>query len=98
MSNVNIFSYATTNVSTSAYTTLVISTPITVSKILVCDTSGELVKIAVGLPGEEVDIFSAPVSSSIIISYYLIAGQRLSIQAISNNVTNGYNIIGFLDS
>lgn len=98
MAQLYVYSYGSGSVTTSAYTTLVTSTPITVSKLQVTDTSGQLLKIAVGNPGSEVDIFCAPVSGSQIINYYLQAGQRLSIKAISNTASSGYNAIAFLNA
>lgn len=98
MSLVNIFSYATTNVSTSAYVTLVSSAPLTVSKLQICDTSGELIVIAKGEAGSEVDICTVQISQCIILPIYLEAGERLSAKAITNNATNGYNSISFLNT
>lgn len=98
MSNVNSFSYATTNVTTSAYVTLVASTPIPVSHILVADNSGHILKIAAGSTGFEVDLFSCPLSGSIVIPIAptLPAGTRLSIKAIDANATTGFNVVSFL--
>ena len=93
---VNVFSYAATNVTTSAYVTILNATPVTASKIQIADTSGELLKLAVGLPGNEIDICTVPISGCCVIPYYLIAGQRLSLKAITANATNGYNTISLL--
>jgi len=82
-------------VSTSAYTTLVSSTP-SFSKIQILDTSGKILKLAIGAVGSEVDICSCPLSSSIIVPIYVPAGQRLSIKAIDANATTGYNVVSFL--
>lgn len=95
-SQVNVFSYASSNVTTSAYTTLIVSTPITVSNMLVCDSSGQLLKIASGIPGNEVDLFTTEMGGCIVVPYYLVAGQRLAIKAITNTASSGYNVISFL--
>lgn len=95
-SQVNVFSYSGTNVTTSAYVTLLISTPFTVSKLQVCDTSGQVLKIASGIAGSEVDLFTNQVSGCVIIPIYLLVGQRLSIKAISASATTGYNTVSFV--
>lgn len=97
MANVYVLSYASTNVTTAAYVTLVASTPNSVSKILITDTSGQLLKIAVGDAGSEVDLFSVPVSGSLVIPTYLANGQRLSIKAISATASTGYNVVSLLN-
>lgn len=96
-SNLTVFSYSTTNVSTSAYTTLIASTAISVTQLLVTDTSTQLVKLAIGAAGSEVDLCQLPVSSTVTISFESInqipVGSRLSIRAISANATTGF--LGF---
>lgn len=98
MSNVNIFSYASTNVSTSTYTTLIVATPIAISQLQICDTSGELLKLATGLPGQEVDFCITPIAGSMIIPIYLQAGVRISAKAVTNSATTGYNALSFLNA
>lgn len=97
MAILSVFSYSSSPVTTGAYTTLVVTSPFTVSKLQICDTSGELLKIAIGLPGQEVDVFSSPISGCMIIPIYLIKGQRLAIQSLTNTASNGYNTIAFLN-
>lgn len=92
---INVLSYASTNVTTSAYVTLIASTP-SFSKLQITDTSGELLKIAVGAAGSEIDICTCAVSGSIIVPVYVVAGQRLSIKAINASATTGYNAVSFL--
>lgn len=93
---VNIFSYASNNVTTSSYVTLINSIPITCSKIMITDTSGKLMKIAVGSVLNEIELCSCPVNGSIVIPAYLIQGQRLAIVAIDATATTGYNVVSFL--
>lgn len=95
-SQVNVFSYATTNVTTSAYVQLVAATPITVSRLQVCDTSGKILKISSGAASSELDLFTVSVSGCVIVPYYIIAGTRLSIKAVDANATTGYNTVSFL--
>lgn len=94
---VNVLSYSSTNVTTSAYVALVASTPISVSKLEVCDTSGKILKIASGQSGSELDLFSVQVSGCIVVPYYLPAGSRLSIKAIDATASSGYNVLSFLN-
>lgn len=94
---INVFSYASTSVTSSSYVTLVVATPITISKLMVTDSSGQLMKIAVGPVGHEVDLFSCPVSGSIVIPIYLTSGQRLSVKAINTTASSGYNVVSFLE-
>lgn len=93
---VNVLAYGTTNVTTSAYVTLVASSPISVSKLEVCDTSTKLLKIAVGAASSETDVFTVFVSGCVIVPIYLQSGTRLSIKAVDANATTGFNTVSFL--
>lgn len=97
-SNVSSLSYSSTNVGTSAYVTLVASTPINTSQLLICDTSGKILKIASGAANSEVDLFTVPVSSCMLfpLAPVLPSGTRLSIKAIDASATSGYNTVSFL--
>lgn len=96
--NVNSFSYSATNVTTSAYVTLVSSTPIPSTQLVVCDNSGHILKIASGASGSEVDVFAAPLNACIDIQLgaAIPAGTRLSIRAIDATASSGYNTVSFL--
>jgi hypothetical protein len=96
VSHVNSYSYASVNVTTSAYTVLWSSIPVSTSKIEVCDSSGKLLKIATGATGSEVDVFTVFVSGCVIIPIYLTIGTKLSIKAIDANATSGYNLMSLL--
>lgn len=91
----NILSYASTNVTTSAYVTLVSSTPAT-SKLEITDTSGQLLKFAIGAAGSEIDICTCAVSGTVIVPFYIPEGQRLSIKAVNATANTGYNAVSFL--
>lgn len=94
----NSFSYAENNVGPTEYVTLIESTPLSVSKFQVTDTSGQLLKIAKGAVGEEISFCTTPGNGSVIIPCFLQAGERLSIKAINNvTVNSGFNIIAFLN-
>jgi hypothetical protein len=96
--NVNSFSYSATNVTTSAYVTLVSSTPIPSNQFIVCDNSGHILKIASGVPGSEVDLFTVALSACIDIQIgaSVPVGTRLSIRAIDASATTGYNTVSFI--
>ena len=83
--------YATTNATTSAYTTLIASTGQPFSDLFVCDTSGHFIKIATGAAGSEVDLSGTPVSScSYIETGKLIpAGSRISFKALDATASTG---------
>ena len=93
---VNVLAYASTNVSTSAYVQLVASSPISVSRLEVCDTSGQSLKIALGALGSETDILSTTVSGCVVIQIFIPLGTRLSIRAINASATTGFNIVSFI--
>lgn len=93
---VNILSYSSTNVTTGAYVQLVYASPITASKLQVCDTSTKILKIAAGASGSEVDLFTVQVSGCVVVPYYIIAGTKLWIKAVDASATTGYNTLSFI--
>jgi hypothetical protein len=98
-SNVNILDYTITSGSTTAYVTAVSATPITVSQISVCDTSGKVVKVAFGAAGSEVDQFTAPVSGCALypVNPLLSSGSRVSVKVYGlTPASTGVNAISFL--
>jgi hypothetical protein len=96
--NVSSLSYSGTNVTTAAYVTVVASTPITASHFYICDTSTQILKLAVGTAGNEVDFFTVPINACYLFALNppLAAGVRLSLKAISASATSGYNTVSFL--
>ncbi len=97
-SQVHVLSYSGTNVTTSAYVTLVASTPISVSHVEICDTSTKLLKIASGSVGNEKDLFTVHISGCVTMPYYIVAGTRLSIKAVDATASTGYNTLAFLNN
>lgn len=96
--NVNVYSYAATGaaVTTTSAATLVVASPISVSKLEVCDTSGHSLEIGIGVSGSAVYIASTPVSGCIIIPTYVPAGTRFQIKAIDATASTGFNIMSFI--
>lgn len=93
---VNVHAYASTNVTTSAYVTLVASTPISSGRLQICDTSTKLLKLAIGEASSEMDIATVQVSGCVVVPYFLAPGLRLSIKAIDASATTGYNTVAFI--
>lgn len=97
--------YASNNVTSAAYVTIVASSPIYVSKVYVCDTSASTtegnvgVRLAAGTAGHEVDLFSMPYGgcSVIPINPVLPAGTRLALKGITNiTASTGFATVSFL--
>lgn len=71
-------------ISTGIYTQITAVTSITASSILATDTSGKILKLAIGASGQEVDLYQLP------------SGSRLSLQAIDATTTTGYTVVTLL--
>jgi hypothetical protein len=88
------------NVTTGAYVTLIASTSIPFFRMLATDTTGKVLKIAVGAAGHEVDICQLPVDDSEIINLATLSavpvGSRLSLRAISATANSGYSAVTLL--
>lgn len=90
-------SYSATNVTTSAYVTLSASTPASCSNLVIIDTSTQLLKIAMGAAGSEIDLGAFQGNGTqFTIPAYIPAGSRLSLKAISASATSGFNVVSFL--
>ncbi len=95
-SHVVITNYSLTNVITSAYLQVVASSP-SAAKLQILDTSGKIVKIAIGAPGSEVDFCVCPVSGMVIIpNSYIAPNSSISLKAIDASATTGYNTLSFI--
>lgn len=100
-SNVSFYDYTISSGSTTAYTTLLASTPVNANRIYVCDTSGKLMKIASGTTVAAVDLFWSPVSGCqmFTIEPWIPAGTQLVIKSggttSSGIPTSGYNALSF---
>lgn len=94
--SLNALSYSSTNVTTSAYVTLIGSTLIPCSQIMITDTSGKLLKLAVGGVGAEIDLFQVPVSGTVVINLQALSviplGSRVSLKAIDATAATGYHV------
>lgn len=88
--------YASTNVTTSAYVQLTAATTVPSTAVIVSDTSGKILKIAIGASGHEVDkLYIGP--SELGVRYPLIVpkGSRISVKAIDASATTGYLLLSF---
>lgn len=92
-SYVNVYSYSGGNVTTSAYTSVWSSTPISAGHLEICDTSGHILYVAIGASGSQQNIFSTVVSGCIIVPTFVPAGSQVWLKAIDANATTGYSVI-----
>lgn len=81
---------SSTNITTSAYVTLVASTAIALTAIQVLDTGGRFYVVATGPVAGEVDFAYVQPGGSDFIYIQIPAGTRISIKAIDGNATAGY--------
>lgn len=86
--------YTGTPVTTAAYVQLVSSLAKPVLRIVIFDSSGKTLKIAIGAPGQEVDQFLIPPGGGDF-AVKFSAQTRISIRAVSGNATTGENDINF---
>lgn len=99
-SNAIKINYAITPVTTSAYTQVSASSPISVNRLLLCDFTGHAYYFASGPAGNEKTMFvfgvDHLVSGCMIVQYYIPAGARISIKSADTNVSSGLSFISFL--
>jgi len=95
-SQVNVLNYATTNVTSAAYVVLIASTSTSTRGLEICDTSGQLVKFAIGATGSETDIVSNQPSSCKFLVYYVPQGTQISVKAIATSATTGYSVVSLI--
>lgn len=90
-------SYAATNVTTGAYVTLIAVTSVSCGTLVIVDTSTQLLKIAVGAAGSEVDLCAFQGNGTpVVVPAYLPSGVRLSLKAISASATTGFNTVSLV--
>ena len=80
----------TNNITTTTYVELVTSTATESQEIELSDTSGEVLKIAFGAAGFEVDQFLVIPGGNGRIRLRIPASTRISVKAISANATSGF--------
>ena len=95
LANVSTLHDYTSNVTTAAYTQLVASTTSTINRLQIFDSSGETLVLAIGAAGFEVNKFYI-VPGGIDIDFSIPAGSRISIKAVTNTASAGYNVINYL--
>lgn len=96
-SQVLVLNYSSTNVTTSAYTQLVLATPISTSKIQISDSSGYIVKLAIGVSGSQTDICTNAISATTLIPFYLPTGTTLWVKSINEStISSGYLTVSLL--
>lgn len=85
--------YASTNVTTSAFTQLISSTSNVYQLWDIYDNSGSIMEIAFGASGSEVVKFSVPKGGQGLVRLEVPASTRISIKAVSANATTDYLVI-----
>lgn len=85
--------YASTNVTTSAFTQLIASTSHVYQLFEIYDNSGSIMELAFGGSGSEVVQFSIPKGGNGQVRLYCAASTRISIKAVSANATSDYLVI-----
>ncbi len=90
------------NVTSAAYAT-VTTAPISVSKVLLCDTSGKFVYLATGAAGHEANIMAWGLATGIngcmVVPSFITAGTRISVKAVNDNsIATGLLTISFLNN
>lgn len=94
---IDVHSYSTGNVTTSAYVTVDASIPVSTGNLLIVDTSTQLMKLAVGAAGSEVDICAFQGNGSpVVVPTFIQTGVRLSLKAISASATAGFCTVSYL--
>lgn len=88
-------SYATTNVLTTAYVTLIASTLGTSSTIDIFDSSGQAMILATGAAGSEVAQYYVPPGGDVF-KLAIAVSTRISIKALTANATSGYILLNTL--
>jgi hypothetical protein len=84
------FPYTVTPVTTAAYVTILAATSGAVVSLLVQDTSGSMLKFAIGAAGLEVDQFYVQAGGfSFQLSFTIPAGSRLSLKALDATANSG---------
>lgn len=88
--------YTSTPVNTGGWTQIVADLPGDVSEAYIFDSSGQTLQLGVGPLGEEVAVLLIPPGGTGLISLALLAGQRISLQALSADATAGEIDINFM--
>lgn len=87
----DVNTYSSTNVTTGAYVQLDASTKISSGSVVIVDTSTQLMKLAVGSSGNEVDLCAFQGNGyPVIVPAFIPQGSRLSLRAISATANSGF--------
>lgn len=97
MAAVDTLAYSSTNVTNAAYVTLDASTTVNAASLLIVDTSTQLIKLATGPAGSEVDLCGFDGNGyPILIKQYIPVGTRLSVRAITTTANTGSLVVSLL--
>lgn len=96
-SQIIVLNYANTNVTSSAYVQLFLSTSISVSKLQISDSSGDIIKLAIGASGSQTDICTNAISATTVVPIYLPAGTTIWVKSINQStISSGYLTVSLL--
>lgn len=89
------YSYASGTVNSTAYVQLVGSTAVNTNRIELCDSSTQLVKIAFGASGSQVDRYVTSGSGCIVLDVYptLVSGSTIWLKAVGASATSGWDVL-----
>jgi len=85
--------YATTNVTTAAYVQVISSVSYATNQVQIQDTSGQIMILALGAPGSEVDTWLIPSTFAGTVNVNIPAGSRVSLKAKTASATTGTFLI-----
>lgn len=93
--SLNFFNdYASVSVTNGAWVTLVAATSANIKKLLIADTSGSIMRLAIGAAGFEVELIKVCRGGwAVPVEVFIAAGTRLSIQCQSTALVNAGDII-----
>lgn len=97
--NVLSLNAATTNVTTSAYVQLVASSPVATTNIVVSNSTGQVLVIAFGASGSEIDQIAVAPTTGLVnldLGSILPAGSRVSVEALGASATTGFVTVSLI--
>lgn len=94
---VKFLDYSVSNVHSDAYTVLDPSVASSSSGLMIVDNSGQLMKLAIGLKGKEVDLCAFQGNGQPLqIKSFIKQGDRVCVRALVNPATTGQIAVSYL--
>lgn len=92
---VAVLDYTQTNVGKDDYVTVTQNVPYGTASMEVCDTSGQVLKIAAGSVNSEVDICTTSINGCIIIPTGILPASRVSVKALTGIASTGMLTVSY---